>query len=202
MKGKILSSLAALLLLSGSITAFVGSANTPNVLAAEQSASKQLSTVTIRQDGNALTSSYDGGNTWSLFLSEEVHDFYSYNEFQSWIKEQEAEISKLVEAGEWTRENADAAIQQYYDLLGKVDNGLLVSKRESDTDDQYFVSYPETAHTEGFQTMIYTENGYEFFGPYDTEKELYEDLEAYAELQVEEGNMTTGEAENILKKYK
>lgn len=35
MKGKILSSLAALLLLSGSITAFVGSANTPNVLAAE-----------------------------------------------------------------------------------------------------------------------------------------------------------------------
>ncbi len=24
----------------------------------------------------------------------------------------------------------------------------------------------------------------------------------YAELQVEEGNMTTGEAENILKKYK
>ena len=150
MKGKILSSLAALLLLSGSITAFVGSANTPNVLAAEQSASKQLSTVTIRQDWDALTSSYDGGNTWSLFLSEEVHDFYSYNEFQSLIKEQEAEISKLVEAGEWTRENADAAIQQYYDLLGKVDNGLLVSKRESDTDDQYFVSYPETAHTEGF----------------------------------------------------
>ena len=60
---------------------------------------------------------------------------------------------QLVEAGEWTRENADAAIQQYYDLLGKVDNGLLVSKRESDTDDQYFVSYPETAHTEGFQNL-------------------------------------------------
>lgn len=202
MRGKILSILAALLLLRGGITAFVGSANTPNVLAAEQSAPTQLSAVTIRQDGDTLTSSYDGGNTWNPFSSEEAHDFYSYNEFQSWIKGQEAEISKLVEAGEWTQENADAVIQQYYDLLGKLDNGLFVSKRGSDTDDQYFVSYPETAHTEGFQTMIYTENGYEFFGPYDTEKELYEALEAYTGLQVETGNMTTGEAETILRHYK
>lgn len=114
MEGKILSSLAALLLLSGGMTAFVGSANTPNVLAAEQSAPTQLSTVTIRQDGDTLTSSYDGGNTWSPFSSEEADDFYSYNKFQSWIKEEEAEISKLVEAGVWTQEN-----------------GLLVSKRES-----------------------------------------------------------------------
>ena len=67
----------------------------------------------------------------SPFSSEEAHDFYSYNEFQSWIREEKAEISKLVEAGEWTQENADAVIQQYYDLLGKLDNGLLVSKRES-----------------------------------------------------------------------
>lgn len=202
MKSKILSSMATLFLLGGSITAFVDSANTPNVSAAEQSTSTQLSTVTIRQDGDTLTSSYDGGNTWSPFSNEEEHDFYSYNEFLSWIKEQEAEISKLVEAGEWTQENADAVIQQYYDLLGKLDNGLLVSKRENDTDDQYFVSYPEAAHTEGFQTMIYTENGYDFFGPYDTEKELYEALEAYTGIQVEAGNMTTGEAETILKNYK
>lgn len=202
MKSKILSSLATLFLLGGSITAFVDSANSPNVSAAEQSASTQLSTVTIRQDGDTLTSSYDGGNTWSPFSNEEENDFYSYNEFQSWIKEQEAEISKLVEAGEWTQENADAVIQQYYDLLGKLDNGLFVSKRENDTDDQYFVSYPETAHTEGFQTMIYTKNGYEFFGPYDTEKELYEALEAYTGIQVEAGSMTAGEAENILRNYK
>lgn len=202
MKSKILSSLATLFLLGGSITAFVDSANSPNVSAAEQSTSTQLSTVTIRQEGDTLTSSYDGGNTWSPFSNEEKNDFYSYNEFQSWIKEQEAGISKLVEAGEWTQENADAVIQQYYDLLGKLDNDLLVSKRENDTDDQYFVSYPETAHMEGFQTVIYTENGYEFFGPYDTEKELYEALEAYTGIQVEAGSMTTGEAETILRNYK
>lgn len=202
MKGKILSSLVTLFLLSGSIAAFVCSANTPNVLAAEQSASTQLSTVTIRQDGDTLASSYDGGNTWSPFSNGEVRDFYSNSEFRSWIKEQEAEISKLVEAGEWTQENADAVIQHYYDLLGKLDNGLLISKRENDTDDQYFVSYPEGAHTEGFQTMICTENGYEFFGPYDTEKELYEALEAYTGIQVEAENMTSGEAETILRNYK
>ncbi len=200
MKGKILSSLAALLLVSGSLTGFASSTDTPNIFT-EQSAPTQLSTVIIRQDEDTLTSSYDGGNTWNPFSYEETHDFYSHNEFSSWIKEQEAEISALVEAGEWTQENADAVIQHYYELLERLDDGLLIGKRESDTDDQYFVSYPNAAHTEGFQTVICTENGYEFIGTYDTEKELYEALEAYTELQVEAGNMTDDEAKTILKKY-
>lgn len=200
MKGKILSSLAALLLVSGSLTGFASSPDTPNIFT-EQSAPTQLSTVIIRQDEDTLTSSYDGGNIWNPFSYEETHDFCSHNEFSSWIKEQEAEISALVEAGEWTQENADAVIQHYYELLERLDDGLLIGKRESDTDDQYFVSYPNAAHTEGFQTVICTENGYEFIGTYDTEKELYEALEAYTELQVEAGNMTADEAKTILKKY-
>ncbi len=142
-----------------------------------------------------------GGNTWTPFSYEGTHNFYNYNEFSSWIKEQEAKISTLVEAGEWTQENADAVIQNYYKLLEKLDTGLLIEKRENYTDDQYFVSYPDAAHTEGFQTVIYTENGYELIGTYDTEKELYEALEAYTELQVKEGNMTADEAKTILKKY-
>ena len=200
MKGKILSGLAALLLVSGSLTGFASYTDTPNIFT-EQSAPTQLSTVMIRQDEDTLTSSYDGGNTWNPFSYEETHDFYSHNEFSSWIKEQETEISALVEAGEWTQENADAVIQHYYELLERLDDGLLIGKRESDTDDQYFISYPNSAHTEGFQTVIYTENGYEFIGTYDTEKELYEALEAYTELQVEAGNMTADEAKTILKKY-
>ena len=199
MKGKILS-LAALLLISGSLTGFAGSADTPDNFT-ERPAPAQLSAVIIRQDEDTLTSSYDGGNTWNPFSYEETHDFYSHNEFSSWIKEQEAEISALVEAGEWTQENADAVIQRYYELLERLDDGLLIGKRESDTDDQYFVSYPNAAHTDGFQTVICTENGYEFIGAYDTEKELYEALEAYTELQVEAGNMTADEAKTILKKY-
>ena len=199
MKGKILS-LAALLLISGSLTGFASSTDTPNIFT-EQSAPTQLSTVMIRQDEDTLTSSYDGGNTWNPFSYEETHDFYSHNEFSSWIKEQEAEISALVKAGEWTQENADAVIQHYYELLERLDDGLLIGKRESDTDDQYFVSYPNAAHTEGFQTVICTENGYEFIGTYDTEKELYEALETYTEFQVEAGNMTADEAKTILKKY-
>ena len=200
MKGKILLSLAALLLVSGSLTGFASSTDTPNIFT-EQSAPTQLSTVMIKQDEDTLTSSYDGGNTWNPFSYEETHDFDSHNEFSSWIKEQEAEISALVKAGEWTQENADAVIQHYYELLERLDDGLLIGKRESDTDDQYFVSYPNAAHTEGFQTVICTENGYEFIGTYDTEKELYEALEAYTELQVEAGNMTADEAKTILKKY-
>ena len=200
MKGKILLSLVALLLVSGSLTAFASSTETPDI-SIEQSAPMQLSTVMIRQDEDALTSSYDGGNTWNPFSYEETHEFYSHNEFSAWIKEQETEISALVEAGEWTQEKADAVIQHYYELLARLDDGLFIGKRESDTDDQYFISYPNAAHTEGFQTVIYTENGYEFIGPYDTEKELYEALEAYTELQVGVGNMTANEAKTILSKY-
>lgn len=200
MKGKILLSLVALLLVSGSLTAFASSTETPDI-SIEQSAPMQLSTVMIRQEEDTLTSSYDGGNTWNPFSYEETHEFYSHNEFSAWIKEQEAEISALVEAGEWTQEKADAVIQHYYELLERLDDGLFIGKRESDTDDQYFISYPNAAHTEGFQTVIYTENGYEFIGPYDTEKELYEALEAYTELQVGAGNMTADEAKTILRKY-
>lgn len=200
MKGKILLSLVALLLVSGSLTAFASSTETPDI-SIEQSAPMQLSTVMIRQDEDTLTSSYDGGNTWNPFSYEETHEFYSHNEFSAWIKEQETEISALVEAGEWTQEKADAVIQHYYELLARLDDGLFIGKRESDTDDQYFISYPNAAHTEGFQTVIYTENGYEFIGPYDTEKELYEALEAYTELQVGVGNMTANEAKTILSKY-
>lgn len=200
MKGKILLSLVALLLVSGSLTAFASSTETTDI-SIEQSAPMQLSTVMIRQDEDTLTSSYDGGNTWNPFSYEETHEFYSHNEFSAWIKEQETEISALVEAGEWTQEKADAVIQHYYELLARLDDGLFIGKRESDTDDQYFISYPNAAHTEGFQTVIYTENGYEFIGPYDTEKELYEALEAYTELQVGAGNMTADEAKTILRKY-
>lgn len=201
MKGKILLSLAALFLVSGSLTAFAGSTETPDI-SIEQSAPMQLSTVMIRQDEDTLTSSYDGGNTWNPFSYGETHKFYSHNEFSAWIKEQETEISALVEAGEWTQEEADAVIHHYYELLERLDDGLFIGKRESDTDDHYFISYPNAAHTEGFQTVVYTENGYKFIGPYDTEKELYEALEAYTELQVGAGIMTADEAKTILRKYK
>lgn len=135
------------------------------------------------------------------FACEDTHDFYNHEEFSTWIQEQKVEITKLVEAGEWTQENADAVIQQYYDLLTSLDNGLLISKRESIADDQYLMSFPNAVHSEGFQTIIYTENGYEFFGPYDTEKELYDALKAYTDSQIEIGNMTSDEADIILKKY-
>lgn len=150
MKGKILLGLAGLIFASGSANAFAVSTNTQDAFVKEQPDALQLSSVIISQDEGTLKSSYDGGNTWEPFASGETHDFYSHDEFSEWIKEQEAEISKLVEAGEWTQEKADAAIQQYYDLSASLDNGLLISKRKSDTDDQYFMSFPVTAHTQGF----------------------------------------------------
>lgn len=151
--------------------------------------------------GGNVNASSDNGNTWETFAYEDTHAFYNHEEFSAWIKEQKVEITKLVEAGEWTQENADAVIQQYYDLLASLDNGLLISKRESIADDQYLMSFPDVVHSEGFQTMIYTGNGYEFFGPYDTEKELYDALKAYTDSQIQIGNMTSDEANTILKKY-
>jgi hypothetical protein len=200
MKGKILSSLLALLLVGG-LNTLAAPTNTQSEATKEQSDPALLSPVTITQDENTLIYSYDDGNTWTPVPEVEMPEFYSHDEFLAWIKEQETEIAKLVEAGEWTQEKTDTTIQEYYDLLASSDNGLLISKRESYTDDQYFVSIPNTPHTQGFQTSLFTESGYEFFGPYDTEKELYDALKAYTELQVETGNMTANEANTILEKY-
>lgn len=200
MKGKIFSSLLALLLVGG-LNTFAAPTDMQSEAAKEQSDPALLSTITITQDENTLIYSYDDGNTWMPVSEVEMPEFYSHDEFLAWIKEQEAEIAKLVEAGEWTPEEADAVIQEYYDLLASSDNGLLISKRESYTDDQCFVSIPNTPHTQGFQTVLFIESGYEFFGPYDTEKELYDALKAYTELQVENGNMTADEANTIVKKY-
>lgn len=198
MKGKILLGLIALLFIGGNVSVSATSNNSQTSFAEKTT---PMSSVIIRQDGNTVKSSSDNENTWETFAYEDTHDFYNHEEFSAWIQEQKVEITKLVEAGEWTQEKADAVIQQYYDLLTSLDNGLLISKRESIADDQYLMSVPNAVHSKGFQTMIYTENGYEFFGPYDTEKELYDALKAYTDSQIEIGNMTSDEANTILKKY-
>lgn len=198
MKGKILLGLIALLFIGGNVS---GSAISNNSQTSFSEKTIPMSSVIIRQDGNTVKSSSDNGNTWETFAYEDTHDFYNHEEFSAWIQEQKVEITKLVEAGEWTQEKADAVIQQYYDLLTSLDNGLLISQRESIADDQYLMSFPNAVHSKGFQTMIYIENGYEFFGPYDTEKELYDALKAYTDSQIEIGNMTSDEANTILKKY-
>lgn len=198
MKGKILLGLIALLFIGGNVS---GSAISNNSQTSFSEKTIPMSSVIIRQDGNTVKSSSDNGNTWETFAYEDTHDFYNHEEFSAWIQEQKVEITKLVEAGEWTQEKADTVIQQYYDLLTSLDNGLLISQRESIADDQYLMSFPNAVHSKGFQTMIYIENGYEFFGPYDTEKELYDALKAYTDSQIEIGNMTSDEANTILKKY-
>lgn len=198
MKGKILLGLIALLFIGGNVSVSAIS-NSSQTSFSEKTI--PMSSVIIRQDGNTVKSSCDNGNTWETFAYEDTHDFYNHEEFSAWIQEQKVEITKLVEAGEWTQEKADTVIQQYYDLLTSLDNGLLISQRESIADDQYLMSFPNAVHSKGFQTMIYIENGYEFFGPYDTEKELYDALKAYTDSQIEIGNMTSDEANTILKKY-
>ena len=77
MKGKILLSLVALLLVSGSLTAFASSTETPDI-SIEQSAPMQLSTVMIRQDEDTLTSSYDDG---TLFLMRKHTNFIAIMSF-------------------------------------------------------------------------------------------------------------------------
>lgn len=198
MKSKILLCLTALLFIGGNLSVSAASNSSQTSFAEE---TPPISSVIIRQDGNTVKSSSDNGNTWETFAYGDTHVFFNHEEFSAWIQEQKVEIAKLVEAGEWTQEKADAVIQQYYDLLASLDNGLLISKRESIADDQCLMSFPNAVHSEGFQTMIYTENGYEFFGPYDTEKELYDALKAYTDSQIEIGNMTSDEADVILKKY-
>ena len=78
----------------------------------------------------------------------------------------------------------------------------MVSKRDSSSQDQIFFSLPEMNHPETYQTYLYDGNSYTNFGPFDTEKELYNALQEYTEEQVSAGRMLPAEANALLEQYK
>lgn len=204
MKLKIVASMMAFLMVGNSLSGFTAqtSESQKNDTSNVYESTSLLSESILRQDGDSLRESYDAGRTWKRFSASEIPASYSYDEFLAWMTEEIKSLQEFVAVGEITQEKADTIINQYYETLGEIEKGVQVSKRNSYSEDQIVFGAPDAMHTEGFQKAVYDGKSYQYFGPYETKAELYSVLKQYTDKQIASGNMTQGEADEILKEYR
>ena len=202
MKQKIFVSILTLLLAGGTLTGFSAKSNISQNDATNGNVPQVINEAIFQQNGITQQTSYDGGDTWNAAPVIEMPEFYSYDEFEEWIKNETVNLQELVAAGEISQSEVNAIIAQYETILSEIKDGVQISKRTSYEEEQLYFSLPNNSESESFQTVFYDGNSYHNFGPYDTKAELYAALEKYTSEQVELGNMTENEVNTILSKYK
>ena len=202
MKQKIFVSILTLLLAGGTLTGFSAKSNISQNDATNGNVPQVINEAIFQQNGITQQTSYDGGDTWNAAPVIEMPEFYSYDEFEEWIKNETVNLQELVAAGESSQSEVNAIIAQYETILSEIKDGVQISKRTSYEEEQLYFSLPNNSESESFQTVLYDGNSYHNFGPYDTKAELYAALEKYTSEQVELGNMTENEVNTILSKYK
>lgn len=202
MKQKIFVSILTLLLAGGTLTGFSAKSNISQNDATNGNVPQVINEAIFQQNGITQQTSYDGGDTWNAAPVIEMPEFYSYDEFEEWIKNETVNLQELVAAGEIGQSEVNAIIAQYETILSEIKDGVQISKRTSYEEEQLYFSLPNNSESESFQTVLYDGNSYHNFGPYDTKAELYAALEKYTSEQVELGNMTENEVNTILSKYK
>lgn len=202
MKQKIFVSILILLLAGGTLTGFSAKSNISQNDATNGNVPQVINEAIFQQNGITQQTSYDGGDTWNAAPVIEMPEFYSYDEFEEWIKNETVNLQELVAAGEISQSEVNAIIAQYETILSEIKDGVQISKRTSYEEEQLYFSLPNNSESESFQTVLYDGNSYHNFGPYDTKAELYAALEKYTSEQVELGNMTENEVNTILSKYK
>ena len=202
MKQKIFVSILTLLLAGGTLTGFSAKSNISQNDATNGNVPQVINEAIFQQNGITQQTSYDGGDTWNAAPVIEMPEFYSYDEFEQWIKNETVNLQELVAAGEISQSEVNAIIAQYETILSEIKDGVQISKRTSYEEEQLYFSLPNNSESESFQTVLYDGNSYHNFGPYDTKAELYAALEKYTSEQVELGNMTENEVNTILSKYK
>lgn len=184
------------------VTAFAANSDNNAPSAPTTEPQTAISEVSFRQNGTAIQQSMDGGKSWEAYTLAEEAGYFTYDEFAAWLEVETANIQALVEAGEWTQDEADKALENYKAILDGIANGQMVSKRDNPSQDQMFFSLPEMSRPETYQTYLYDGNSYTNFGPFDTEEELYNALQKYTEEQVSAGEMLPAEANALLEQYK
>lgn len=202
MKQKIFVSILTLLLAGGTLTGFSAKSNISQNDATNGNVPQVINEAIFQQNGITQQTSYDGGDTWNAAPVIEMPEFYSYDEFEEWIKNETVNLQELVAAGEISQSEVNAIIAQYETILSEIKDGVQISKRTFYEEEQLYFSLPNNSESESFQTVLYDGNSYHNFGPYDTKAELYAALEKYTSEQVELGNMTENEVNTILSKYK
>ena len=106
----------------------------------------------------------------------------------------------------WTQDEIDGAIALYEGILEDIKNGAMYSKTVDGRDDMMLSYTPagKETETESDAKGLYIRlaNGEEkTFGPYETSEELLAAVRPFCMQQVQLGNMTQSEADEILGRY-
>lgn len=155
MKQKIFVSILTLLLAGGTLTGFSAKSNISQNDATNGNVPQVINEAIFQQNGITQQTSYDGGDTWNAAPVIEMPEFYSYDEFEEWIKNETVNLQELVAAGEISQSEVNAIIAQYETILSEIKDGVQISKRTSYEEEQLYFSLPNNSESESFQTVLY-----------------------------------------------
>ena len=142
MKQKIFVSILTLLLAGGTLTGFSAKSNISQNDATNGNVPQVINEAIFQQNGITQQTSYDGGDTWNAAPVIEMPEFYSYDEFEEWIKNETVNLQELVAAGEISQSEVNAIIAQYETILSEIKDGVQISKRTSYEEEQLYFSLP------------------------------------------------------------
>lgn len=162
--------------------------------------------------------SLDDGQTWlsneeyeRLYPSDEPNiEWYTYEGYEAFIAEQKIELYEQIGSQFWTasdgwytltQEMVDHIIADYERTLEEIRNGFMVSK-SIDGDPNTMMSYNpediEPSTTEYSMRITLNNDDETFFGPYDTENEMREVVNAFCKEHVIAGNMLYADYDEAL----
>ena len=173
-------------------------------------------------DGKTYYST-DGGATFEPLTDAEFEaryptpdiEWWTYDEYKAWLENEKAVLQSML--GEkawtsgkgsfvWTQDEIDNAIALYEGILENIKNGALYSKTV-DGQDGVMLSYNSAGKEVGTasaakELYIRLANGEgKTFGPYETDEELLAAVRPFCMQQIQLGNMTQSEADEILGRY-
>jgi beta-lactamase regulating signal transducer with metallopeptidase domain len=178
----------------------------------------EISTVLSRVDNDNIQYSIDEGKTWMNQVEYDAEypvpnvEWWTYDEYKAWLDNEKIELTKLIggrawTSGDgwftWTQKHVDDAIDMYEKNLADIKKGTKISKTVNGREDIVLSSDPgELSTSASYSVAITLDNGEVItFGPNETKEELLSKVKPYCEQQVQQGNMTQKEANEILSKY-
>ncbi len=173
---------------------------------------------TYKDDATGETKISSDGKTWmgedeylKLYPTPEV-EWWTYDEYKAWMEQTLSDMQALVgdtNTGYYdkegnlhsiTQEDVDNSRANYNDILNDIKNGIKVSK-SVDGQDKMMISYDAEDFQVGagyIMTIANDNSEPVVFGPFETKEQLLEAVKPYCEKQVQSGNMTRDEADNII----
>lgn len=207
-----------LIVIATTATVFVTSAMTTESLPNKEVVTNTAITMTRTNKDGKNEYSLDEGETWISQSQWEQQspqvEWWTYEEYKEWLEKEKIELQKVVGSGakymengewvEWTQKTVDKAIEQLENTLEQIEAGIKVSKTIDGKEDIILSvntsdeNYLNVGHTASFVR----ENGETIeFDTFASQKELWNAIKKYCKEQVELGEMSQSEADEIIQSF-